>query len=115
MTDFKNKQIVDGIVQVGWILTGFDKDFHDCTGMTADWARIKNWAAVEFKDPKVIQAQVMDAFLHKYDQVFPDINAIIADFPAGKYHDTGDRVGDLLVAVLGTVGMSHEQVAATLI
>jgi len=115
INNFKNKQIVNGIVDIGWILTNFDNDLRDCGGMVQDWARIKNWVSVEFRDPNVIQGKVVDAMLHKYDQVFPDINAMIAGFSANQFHDVGDRMGDLLFTVLGQVGMSEEQVAATLI
>ena len=109
--DFKKKDLGDilkGIGEIGQLLVGFDKDFTDCTGMSDDWHRIQQWSAI-FKDPKGLGDKVMDAFLHKYDAVMPDINDIITESESDHPLILGRKVGNLLVDVLGTIPMSEEE------
>jgi len=71
--------IIKGVTVLGQLITQLPNDFQHCKGMTADVARIENWAKI-FQNPSQLVQTVTTNMIKNFGEIMGDVTKVSTDF-----------------------------------
>jgi len=76
--------IISGITVLGGLISQLPVDFQHCKGMSADVARIENWAKI-FQNPTQLVQTVTTNMIKNFGEIMGDVTKVGTDFSGAKY------------------------------
>ena len=113
ITDFKNKNIIGGIKELGTIITQeIPKDVALCVSLNDDIKRIEDWAKI-FSHPFQLIEELVKNMGQHWDEIMTDNAKVLSDMESKQFFAMGDDISQILVALLGKPPKSGQNFEAT--
>ena len=109
--DFEAGHKIKAITEFKKIVSNWQTALTDCqpADMTDDIQALEAWGA-QFKDPKALISHVTKRFLLHRKEIETDFSTMKTDWASAQYTAAGEAMADLVVAAIGPVNKSEEEV-----
>ena len=101
-TDIENGDYIQGIMQIGYLITEFPSELSQCQNMDKDINAIEQWATIFTEPVQLAETVAKNFFLHNAE-IVQDISFCEGDWDEGRYFDSGNDFAAMLTAAVGPI------------